>query len=89
MTEIKTRPAPTRVLVKPAEVESKTASGLFIPDTAKPKPDEGVVVAIGSAAEFVAIGDQVIYNKSAGVEIEENGVKYLCLKEVPDIYAIR
>jgi chaperonin GroES len=88
MTEIKTRPAPTRVLVKPVEVDDKTKGGLFIPGTAKPKPDEGVVVAIGSAVEFVAIGDRVVYNKGAGVDIQENGVDYLIFRE-SDIYAIR
>jgi chaperonin GroES len=89
MTEIKTRPMPNRVLIRPTEVDSKTASGLYIPDIAKPKPSEGIVVATGLAMEFVAIGDLAFYNNGAGVEIEENGVKYLCLKEIPDIYAVR
>ena len=84
------KPLADRVLVEPKETETKTASGLFIPDSAKEKPQQGVVVAAGPGKKDepmeVAVGDVVIYGKYAGTEIDFEGKKYLILKQA-DILA--
>ena len=80
-----------RVLIQPKEAETKTASGIFIPDTAKEKPQEGVVIAVGPGkkdeAMEVKAGDVVIYGKYAGTEVTVEGTKYLIVKQA-DILAI-
>jgi chaperonin GroES len=89
------KPIGDRVLIKPITEEEKTPGGIFIPDTAKEKPQEGEVVDVGSGRtsegkkiEFeVKKGDRVIFSKYAGTEIKHNGVEYLILKE-SDILAI-
>ena len=79
------RPLADRVLVEPKEAETKTASGLFIPDTAKEKPQEGKVVAIGSGKKDepmeLKIGDKVLYGKYAGTEINVDGKDYLMVRQ--------
>ncbi len=85
------KPLADRVLIQPAEAEQKTASGIIIPDTAKEKPQRGKVVAVGKGTKdvemTVKIGDEVLYGKYSGTEIEYDGVKYMIMKE-SDIYAI-
>lgn len=85
------KPLADRVLVEPKEAETKTASGLYIPDTAKEKPQEGKVIAAGPGKKDepmeVKVGDEVIYGKYAGTEITVEGKKYLIVKQ-SDILAI-
>ena len=80
-----------RVLVLPNPAEEKTAGGLFIPDTAKEKPLMGKVVAVGPGTADVKMevkeGDNVLYGKYAGTEINVDGVDYLIMKQ-SDILAI-
>jgi chaperonin GroES len=91
MANVNVRPLSDRVLIKPAEMEQKTASGIIIPDTAKEKPMRGEVVAIGPGKKdepmTVKVGDQVLYGKYSGTEIAIDGVDYLIMRE-NDIYAI-
>ena len=88
---MKIQPLADRVLVRPAEAEQKTASGIIIPDTAKEKPQRGEVLAVGKGAKdhemTVKVGDQVLYGKYSGTEIEIDGEKLMIMKE-SDIYAI-
>lgn len=85
------KPLSDRVLVKPNPAEEKTASGLFIPDTAKEKPLMGKVVAVGpGTAEIkmeVKVGDMVIYGKYAGTELSHDGEDYLVMKQ-SDLIAV-
>ena len=85
------KPLADRVLVEPKEAETKTASGLYIPDTAKEKPQEGKVIAAGPGKKDepmeVKVGDEVIYGKYAGTEVTVEGQKYLLVKQ-SDILAI-
>ena len=89
------KPLADRIVVKPAEAEQKTSSGLFIPDNAKEKPMQGKVVAVGpgrktengeTVATEVKVGDVVIYGKYSGTEISVEGENYLIIKE-SDIFA--
>ena len=79
------KPLADRVLVKPAASEEKTASGIIIPDTAKEKPQRGEVIAVGKGTKddemVVKVGDQVLYGKYAGTEIEDGDVKYLIMRQ--------
>jgi chaperonin GroES len=90
------KPLGDRLLVKPIEQEEKTASGIILPETAKEKPQEGEVLAVGPGsrkedgariAMDVAVGNRVLYAKYAGTEIKMDGVKYLILRE-SDVLAI-
>lgn len=85
------KPLADRVLVEPAPAESKTASGIIIPDTAKEKPQRGTVVAVGTgkADEPMTVkeGDTVLYGKYAGTEINIDGKDLLIMREA-DIFAI-
>ena len=85
------KPLSDRVLVKPNPAVEKTASGLFIPDTAKEKPLMGKVVAVGpGTAEIkmeVKVGDMVIYGKYAGTELSHEGEDYLVMKQ-SDLIAV-
>lgn len=85
------KPIADRVVVQPAPAEEKTASGLYIPDTAKEKPQRGTVVAVGDGKKdepiTVKVGDEVLYGKYAGTEITYEGSEYLIMRE-SDIYAI-
>ncbi len=85
------KPLADRVLVEAAPAEEKTSSGLFIPDTAKEKPQRGVVMAIGTGKKdepiTVKVGDQVLYGKYAGTEITVEGKEYLIMRE-SDIFAV-
>jgi len=85
------KPLSDRVLVQPAAAETQTASGIFIPDTAKEKPQKGTVVAVGNGTKdydmTVKVGDTVLYGKYAGTELKFEGTDYLIMKE-EDILAI-
>ena len=85
------KPLADRVLVEPKEAETKTASGLYIPDTAKEKPQEGKVIAVGPGKKDepmeVKVGYEVLYGKYAGTEVTVEGKKYLIVKQ-SDILAI-
>ena len=85
------KPLADRVLIEPKEAETKTAAGLYIPDTAKEKPQQGTVVAAGPGKKDepmeVKVGDQVIYGKYAGTEVTFEDKKYLIVK-LSDILAI-
>ncbi len=89
------KPLGDRVIVKPGEGEDRTPSGIVLPDTAKEKPQEGEVVAVGTGRKEdgetieleVSIGDKVIYSKYGGTEIKVEGADYLILSE-RDILAV-
>jgi len=89
------RPLGERVLVEPIAKEETTASGIVLPDTAKEKPQEGKVIAVGNGAVKdgvhvaleVKVGDRVLFSKYAGTEIKYEGKEYLIMKE-SDIHAI-
>lgn len=91
MSEIKIKPLSDRVLVEPQEAELKTASGIFIPDTAKEKPQRGKVIAAGPGLKDekmeVKVGDVVLYGKYAGTELNVNGKDYLMMRQ-SDILAV-
>lgn len=91
MTKVNIKPLADRVLVKPAEAEQKTAGGIIIPDTAKEKPQKGTVVAVGSGKKdepmTVKVGDEVLYGKYSGTELNVEGNDYLMMRE-SDILAI-
>ncbi|NTW31569.1 MAG: co-chaperone GroES [Bacteroidetes bacterium] len=91
MSKLNIKPLADRVLVEPAPAEAKTAGGIIIPDTAKEKPQKGVVIAIGTGKKdepmTVKVGDNVLYGKYAGTEITVEGKDYLIMKE-SDIYAV-
>jgi chaperonin GroES len=90
MAKIKIRPLDDRVVVEPIEAEETTAGGIVLPDTAKEKPQRGVVVAVGPGRLLdsgergelsVAVGDEVIYGKYGGSDIEINGDEVKILRE--------
>jgi len=91
MADLKLKPLADRVLVKPADAELTTASGIIIPDTAKEKPQRGTVVAVGPGTKdeptTVETGNTVLYGKYSGTEIAIEGVDYLIMRE-SDIFAI-
>ena len=84
------RPLHDRVLVRRIEADEKTAGGIIIPDSAKEKPSEGEIVAVGSGARAedgtitpldVKAGDRILFGKWSGTEIKLDGVEYLIMKE--------
>ncbi|MCX4358718.1 MAG: co-chaperone GroES [Rikenellaceae bacterium] len=85
------KPLADRVVIEPKPAETKTAGGLIIPDNAKEKPLEGVVVAVGPGTTEVKMevknGDTVLYGKYAGTEITVDGKEYLIMRQ-NDILAI-
>ena len=90
------RPLGDRVVVKVIEEEEKTAGGIFLPDTAKEKPQKGEVIAVGSGKLLdngervpleVKVGDRIIFAKYGGTEVKVNGNEYLILRE-SDILAV-
>ncbi|MBP7754317.1 MAG: co-chaperone GroES [Bacteroidales bacterium] len=88
---MKIKPLADRVLIEPKEAETKTAGGLFIPDTAKEKPQQGVVVAVGNGKKDepmeLTVGDTVLYGKYAGTEISVDGKDYLIMRQ-SDVVAV-
>ena len=91
MSKLNIKPLADRLLVKPLEAETKTASGIIIPDTAKEKPQKGSIVAVGPGTKenpvTVKVGDSVLYGKYSGTELKLNGKDYLIMRE-SDILAI-
>ena len=84
------QPLGDRIVVKAVEQETQTKSGIYIPDSAKERPQEGSVIAVGPGRitddgnridMSVAVGDVVIYSKFAGTEFEDDGEEYLIMKE--------
>jgi chaperonin GroES len=93
---MKIRPLQDRLLLRPSEGEAKTAGGIIIPDTAKEKPQEGVVVAAGKGKVQddgrvtpldVKVGDRVLYGKYSGTEVTVAGEKHVILRE-EDVLAV-
>ena len=92
---MKIKPLADRVVVKPLEADEKTKGGLFVPDTAKERPQQGEVVAVGPGrtedgkkiAPEVKVGDKILYGKYSGTEVTYDGVEYLIMRE-SDIFAI-
>lgn len=91
MANVSVKPLHDRVLIEPAAAETKTASGLYIPDTAKEKPQKGTVIAVGSGKKdepiTVKVGDTVLYGKYSGTELQVDGKDYLIMRE-SDIFAV-
>ena len=96
MTDINFRPLHDRVVIRRIEAEAKTKGGIIIPDTAKEKPQEGEIVAIGSGARDdsgkivaldVKVGDRVLFGKWSGTEVKLDGEDLLIMKEA-DIMGI-
>lgn len=91
MSNVNIKPLADRVLVEPLAAETKTASGLIIPDSAKEKPSKGTVIAVGNGTKdetmTVKVGDTVLYGKYAGTELKLEGTDYLIMRE-SDIFAI-
>ena len=91
MADMNIKPLADRVIVEPAAAETKTASGIIIPDTAQEKPQRGTVVAAGNGKPdepmTVKVGDNVLYGKYAGTEFKYEGKDYLIMREA-DIFAI-
>ncbi len=90
MAKIKIRPLDDRVVVEPLAAEETTAGGIVLPDTAKEKPQRGIVVAVGPGKLLdngkrgevaVSVGDEVIYAKYGGSDIEINGEEVKILRE--------
>ena len=91
MAKIKIRPLDDRVVVRPTEAEEVTAGGIVLPDSAKEKPQRGIVIAVGGGRLLdngtrgelsVAVGDEVIYGKFGGADIEVDGEEVKILREV-------
>ncbi len=91
------RPLSDNVLVKPSEAETQTSGGIYIPDSAKQKPQEGEVIAVGPGRILddgsrstlaVAVGETVIYSKYGGTELKLDGTDYMILDE-DQIYAVK
>ena len=91
MNKLNIKPLADRVLVEPLEAETKTASGIIIPDTAKEKPQKGNIVAVGPGTKenpvTVKVGNTVLYGKYSGTELKLDGKDYLIMRE-SDILAI-
>jgi|TARA_B100000900_G_C20357465_1_gene624902 chaperonin GroES len=84
MSKVNFIPNEDRILVEAAAAEEKTASGIIIPDTAKEKPQEGTVVAVGQGTDekpvTLKVGDRVLYGKYSGTEVTIGGIEYLIMK---------
>lgn len=90
------RPLRDKVVVKPSEGEDKSAGGIFLPDSAKKKPQEGIVIAVGNGKVLengeiipltVKVDDKVVYSKYGGTEVKIDGTDYVLLEE-DQIFAI-
>ncbi|MHB1686610.1 MAG: co-chaperone GroES [Ignavibacteriaceae bacterium] len=96
MAKINLKPLADRVIIKPSEAEETTKGGIILPDTAKEKPIEGTVIAVGpgkiaddgkAVKPEVKVGDKVLYGKYSGTEVTVEGEEYLIMRE-SDIFAI-
>lgn len=90
MAELKGKILAGKILVQPQEAETKTASGIIIPDSAKEKPQAGKVVLVGAAkkdeAMEVSVGDTVFYGKYSGTELNIDGISYLLMSQTDVLY---
>jgi chaperonin GroES len=96
--KLKIRPLDDRVVVEPFEAEERTAGGIVLPDTAREKPQQGKVIAVGPGKLLektgergkmsLKIGDKVFYGKYSGTEIEIDGIEYVILRE-SDVLAVQ
>jgi chaperonin GroES len=87
MSDVKIQPLGTRVLIRPLEQEAKTSSGLYLPETAKEKPQTGQVIAIGDDESIkVKPKDKVLFAKYTGADFKMDGVEYLLI-EANDLLA--
>ena len=96
MSKLKLKPLADRVIIKPLEAEETTKGGIILPDTAKEKPIEGTVIAVGpgkvsddgkTVKPEIKEGDKVLYGKYSGTEVTVDGEEYLIMRE-SDIFAI-
>lgn len=91
MSKVKVKPLADRVLIEPMEAETKTESGIYIPDSAQEKPQNGKVVAVGTGTKDiemeVKVGDTVLYGKFSGTEITVDGKDYIIMNQ-SDILAV-
>lgn len=95
MATVKIKPiagTQNRIVVEPAAAEEKTAGGIIIPDTAKEKPQKGKVISVSDIDEkgnkpTVKVGDQILYGKYAGTEVQIEGKDYLIMRET-DVFAV-
>ena len=91
MSKLNIKPLADRVLLEPLEAETKTATGIINPDTAKEKPQKGNIVAVGPGTKdnpvTVKVGNSVLYGKYSGTELKLDGKNYLIMRE-SDILAI-
>ena len=91
MSKVNIKPLADRVLIEPLPAETQTASGLFIPDSAQEKQHKGTVIAVGTGKKdepmTVKVGDQVLYGKYSGSELQFDGADYLMMRE-EDILAV-
>ncbi|MBU87221.1 MAG: co-chaperone GroES [Flavobacteriaceae bacterium] len=91
MSKLKIKPLADRIVILPLEAETKTASGIIIPDSAKEKPQKGNVVAVGPGTKdnpvTLKVGDTVLYGKYSGTELKFENNDYLIMRE-SDILAI-
>ena len=85
MAKVNIKPLADRVLIEPMEAETKTASGIYIPDTAKEKQQKGKVIAVGPGTKdekiSVKVGDKVLFEKFGGTELNWEGKDYLMMQE--------
>ena len=88
---MKIKPLADRVLVEPSAAETKTASGIIIPDSAQEKPQKGKIIAVGPGTKdnpvTLKVGDNILYGKYSGTELKHDGSNYLIMRE-SDILAI-
>lgn len=83
----KITPLADRVVLKPVAAEEKTASGIMLPESAKEKPEQGKVVAVGKDVKEVKEGDTVLYSKYGPTEVKVSGEEFMIVKE-EDVLAI-
>ena len=83
--KMKIKPLADRVLVEPSAAETKTASGIIIPDSAQEKPQKGKVIAVGPGTKenpvTLKVGDEILYGKYSGTELKHEGSDFLIMKE--------
>lgn len=91
MTKVNIKPLADRVLIEPMEAETKTAGGIYIPDSAQEKPQKGKIVAVGTGTKDekmeVKVNDVVLYGKYSGTEIDWKDKNFLIMKQ-SDVLAI-
>ena len=84
---MKLQPLADRIVARAIEAESKTASGILLPDSAKEKPQSAEVLAVGKEVKEVKVGDQILYSKYSPTEVKVEGVEVMLLKE-EDVLAV-